>query len=614
MDQSKIRNIAIIAHVDHGKTTLVDSFLKQTHVFHENQEELLQEQLLDTGELEREKGITIKAKNVSVNYKDYLINIIDTPGHADFGGEVERTLNMADGCILVVDAGEGPMPQTKFVLKKALELNLKLLVIINKIDKKIKNLPDVHSRLDDLVLELAINQDQLNFKTFYAIAKSGQFFDHLPENESDLASQSKDVSLILDDLTEEFPSPTGDPSAPFQMRITNLENDPYYGLMLVGKIERGELKEGDSLAVVSQDDKSSSIKGKVKKIFTKKGIKYENVHSAQAGEIIAVAGIDTEEIGATLCATNKLDPLPKIEISPPSVVVKFEANTSPFVGQEGKFVNIKQIAERLKKEGAQNISLEITPADSLGYFVKGRGELQLSILMETMRREGYEFQVRKPEVVYKEIDGKQYEPLEDLNIEVPEEYIGTVTTIMTERSGNLIDMKTIEGIARFEYKILTRNILGLRSSLINSTKGNVVMSSFISDYIEVQPQRELYRNGVLIASETGTATGYALNTIQERGDLFVTPGTKVYEGMIVGINKYPEDMDVNAAKERHKSAVRMNHAEVTLTRLKSPIDLTLDFALSFLAKDELLEITPKNLRLRKMFLNKNDRIKARRRE
>ncbi|MCA9382701.1 translational GTPase TypA, partial [Candidatus Dojkabacteria bacterium] len=450
----------------------------------------------------------------------------------------------------------------------------------------------------------------LNFKTFYAISRDGLFFDHLPDSVEEAAPKAKNVSLILDEIVENFPAPSGDINDPFQMRITNLENDPYYGLMLVGKIARGVLNESDILAVVENDSKGAITKSKVKKIFMKKGIKYENIHSASVGEIVAIAGIDTDKIGATLCSTSKLEPLPKIEISPPSVVVKFEANTSPLVGEEGKFVTIKQLAERLKKESAQNISLDISEADSLGYYVKGRGELQLSILMETLRREGYEFQVKKPEVVYKEIDGKMYEPLEDLSLETPEEYIGAITTIMTERSAVLIDMQTIEGITRYEYKILTRNILGLRSSLINATKGNLVMSSFISDYVEVQTQRDLYRNGVLIASESGVASGYALNTIQERGELFVVPGAKIYEGMIVGINKYPEDMDVNAAKERHKSAVRMSRAEITLTRLKAPIDLTLDFALGFLAKDEMLEITPKSLRLRKIYLDKNARIKA----
>lgn len=614
MNQQDIRNIAIIAHVDHGKTTLVDAFMKQNHLFRDNQEEMKQEMILDSGELEREKGITIKAKNIAIQYKGYKINIIDTPGHADFGGEVERTLNMADGCILLVDAQEGPMPQTKFVLKKALELGLRPLVVVNKIDKKFANPSKVLDRVNDLFLELATEPEQLEFPVFFAIGRQGKAFNSLPEYQLDTEGNpnydhiSADITPILDAVIEYVPAPTGDREGAFQMQITTLEFDSHMGRFLVGKIRRGTAKVGDSVVIIHSDQEDAKKEtGKIKTIRVREGLEYVEVESAGAGEIVSISGIDSTAIGGTLCISTNVEALPTIKISNPSVQIKFEANTSPFMGKEGKFVTAKLLQQRLEKEAETNISLKITKGDGGSYYVAGRGELQLSILIETMRREGYEFQVRRPEVILQEIDGVKSEPIEELIIDVPSEYQGTVTTAVSERKGELQSMDMEGNQVRFTYKILTRNLLGLRSQLLTATKGNLVINNFLLGYVPFSDQPEIYRKGVLIASDGGTAMGYSLNTIQERGELFIGPGTQIYEGMILGLNKFENDLEVNATKERQKSAVRMKHDEITQTSLKAIKPLTLEYALLFLAKDEILEVTPQNLRLRKQYLTKTER-------
>jgi GTP-binding protein len=607
--QEHIRNIAIIAHVDHGKTTLVDAFLKQSNVFRSNQEEMQQEAILDSGELEREKGITIKAKNVSIRYKDYKINIIDTPGHSDFGGEVERTLNMADGCLLIVDAQEGPMPQTKFVLKKALELKLKPIVVINKIDKRFANAPKVVDKLQDLFLHLATDPDQLEFTVFYAIGRDGKVFKEMPT--TDLATTPGDMIPLLDGIIDIIPPPVGDEEKPFQMQITSLDFDPHQGRYLVGKVRRGTLKTNDSIVLLHGPEGGAKIEnGRAKRIMVREGMGFVDVDSVSAGEIAAIIGIDSTAIGGTVCVASHPEALPMINISPPAVKMLFEANTSPFMGKEGKFVTAKLLQQRLEREIETNISLKITKADGGGYYVAGRGELQLSILIETMRREGYEFQVRKPEVVLKEVDGKVMQPIEELIVDVPEEYQPSVTSALIERKAELANIETENGYTRITSKILTAKLFGLRSVLVNLTKGQVVMNSFLLDYVPFHKDEEIFRRGVLIASEAGTAMGYSLNTIQERGELLIFPGTAVYEGMIIGINKYEQDLEVNPCKERAKSGVRMKHDEITQTSLKSITPVTLEFALVFLAKDEILEVTPENLRLRKAQLTKNERVWA----
>jgi len=608
-EQNKIRNIAIIAHVDHGKTTLVDAFLKQTNVFRDNQDEMSQEMILDTGDLEREKGITIKAKNISIRYKGHKINIIDTPGHADFGGEVERTLNMAEGCILLVDAQEGPKPQTKFVLKKALEMGLKPMLIINKIDKKFADPKKVLDKVQDLFLLLATDDSQLEFPVFYAIGREGKVFKEIPEGDLTVANTvTGDMSPILDAIVDYIPSHVGDEKGPLQMLVTSLDYDPHLGRLLVGKIKRGTVNIDDSIVILHNDTpESGRDTGKIKSLKVKEGLVYEDIRSAAAGEIVAISGVESTAIGGTLCISNHVESLPSIKITNPSVQIKFEANTSPFMGKEGKFVTAKQLQNRIEKEAEINISLKITKGDAGSYYVAGRGELQLAILIETMRREGYEFQIRKPEVIFVEQDGKKLEPLEEVTIEVPSEFQGTVQSALSERKAEMQDMEMENGQVKFTYKILTRKLLGLRNTLLTSTKGNIVMNNYLIDYVPVQKMEPNYRRGVLISMENGIAMGYSLNTVQERGDLFVGPGTKVYEGMILGLNKFDQDLEVNPIKERQKSAVRMKHDEITQTSLKAIKEITLEYALLFLNDDELLEVTPESLRLRKQYLTKTQR-------
>ncbi len=615
MNKENIRNIAIIAHVDHGKTTLVDAFMKQNHLFRDNQDEMSQEMILDTGELEREKGITIKAKNIAVRYvnsdnEEYKINIIDTPGHADFGGEVERTLNMADAVILLVDAQEGPKPQTKFVLKRALELKLKMLLVINKIDKAFATPEKVLDKVNDLVLSLATEDAQLDFPVFYAIGREGKVWKSMAE-----VSTNPDVTIkpLLDEIVKSVPAPTGDENGPLQMQITSLQFDPHLGRFLIGKVNRGKVKAGDSVVILhSEAADTEKDTGKIKRIMVREGLSWEEVTTASAGEIVAISGIESKAIGGTLCISSKPEPLPMIKISNPSVRIRFEANTSPFLGQEGKFVTAKLLQQRLDKEAENNISLKITKADGGAYFVAGRGELQLSILIEELRREGYEFQVRKPEVIIKKIDGVKSEPLEEVFIEVPEEFQGTVVSELSARKGTMISLETEGKQCIFTYHILTRNLLGLRSILLTATKGNLVMNNYLLEYVPFTQQQELFRRGVIVNTANGVSAEYSLNTIQERGELLVGGSVKVYEGMILGINKFETDLEVNSTKERAKSGVRRNQAEITQVALKALKPLTLEFALLFLAKDEILEVTPQNLRLRKAYLTKTERDWAKR--
>ncbi len=605
MQQNNIRNIAIIAHVDHGKTTLVDAFLKQANVFRENQEEMNQEQILDSGDLEREKGITITAKNISIRYQDYKINIVDTPGHADFGGEVERTLSMAEGCILVVDAQEGPMPQTKFVLTRAMELKLKPIVVINKIDKKYANTKKTLGKIYDLFLSIATEEDQLEFPVYYAIARDGILFLEEPKPPFENNPEAKTLLPLLKKIVEYIPAPGGSSKEPFQLQICSLEYDAHMGRYLIGKIQRGTLKLNQKLIVC--DSEKTYTSGNVKKIMVKEGLKYNELQEAVTGDIVAIAGIETTDIGKTLCDFNSPDPLPDLKISPPSVKIKLEASTSPLAGRDGKYVRAKELQSRLEKESETNIGLDIKKADDSSYFISARGELQLAILMETMRREGFEFQVRKPEVIFKEVDGKKHEPLEELIIDVPEEYIGVVTEVMSSRHVKMINMESEDGNTRFTYHIRARFLFGLRNMLLNLTKGKAVLNNFLIKYVEFEDYPPLHRNGVLVASERGVALNYSLNMLQERGQLFISPGDEVYEGMIIGVNKYDNDMDVNTNKDRKATNVRMSHAQVTEISLKSTINLTLEYALVFLQSDEMLEVTPNHLRLRKVFLTQTQR-------
>ncbi|MBN1373914.1 GTP-binding protein [Candidatus Dojkabacteria bacterium] len=611
MQQADIRNIAIIAHVDHGKTTLVDAFIKQSQLFRDNQQEMKQTQILDSNELEREKGITILAKNIAIDYKGYKINIIDTPGHSDFGGEVERTLNMADGCILVVDAQEGVMPQTEFVLRKAFELNLPVIVVINKIDKKFADVISTRKKVEDLFLNLATSDTQLSFPVFYAIGREGKVFENLPEGDLTVPDVTQGtIQPLLDKIIEYIPKPQGDINGSFQMQVAALDYDSHVGRYLIGRVNRGKAKIGQTLILCKPEDSNLSS-GKVTKIFVRKGLNYESTDIAETGDIVAITGIESTEIGATLCDFQTPEPLSLIKISPPSVKIKIEPNTSPFTGKDGDYVTAKQIEQRIEREKETNISLKIEKAQGSSYYISGRGELQLSILIETLRREGYEFQVRRPEVILQEEDGLIKEPVEKLYIDVPEEWIGIITNELGHRKAILQSMETSKGIVHFIYQIKTRNLLGLRNTLLTQTKGTSVLNSFVSGYEPLEKIDEIKRGGVLIAYEKGISTDYALGLAQDRGDLFIKPGEPVYEGMIVGINKFDTDLDINIAKEREVSS-RMRVGEVTQIPLKQTLPLTLEYALVFIADDEMLEVTPQSLRLRKVLLTRTERTKAKR--
>jgi len=612
-DKNNLRNIAIIAHVDHGKTTLVDAFMKQTHLFRDNQEEMQQTRILDKGELEKEKGITINAKNISVIYKGVKINIIDTPGHSDFGGEVERTLNMADSCLLLVDAKEGTMPQTKFVLKKALELGLKPVVIINKIDRKLANIEKTIAKINDLFLSLATKEEQLDFPIYYAISREGKVFKEMPTGDLTIPnSTTGDLTPILEEIVTNLPAPSGDINKPFQMQITSIEYDEHLGRYLIGKISNGKVKVGDPIVLVSNQEDFEKKQGRAKELFTKVGLEWTPINEAGVGEIVAITGIDSTDIGATLCSVDNPEPLPDIKITPPTVRVKFSANTSPFVGKEGKFVTAKQLQQRLDQEKRLNISLKIESKGANAHYVSGRGELQLAILVEQLRREGYEFELGKPEVILQNIDGVECEPLEELIIDAPEEYLSAITEEVSGRKGKMVNMENEEGQSRFTYHILTKNLIGLHRNLMTATKGSAIINSAVLEYVPYEKGDDIFRKGVIISSETGTALAYALMSVQERGRLFISGSTDVYEGMIIGITNTMEDVEVNPCKERHKTNVRMAHSQVTEIALKTPIQLTIEYALSFIKDDELIEVTPKHIRLRKKLLKSTERVWAKR--
>lgn len=611
--ENNLRNIAIIAHVDHGKTTLVDAFMKQTHLFRDNEEEMQQTQILDKGELEREKGITINAKNISITYKGVKINIIDTPGHSDFGGEVERTLNMADSCLLLVDAKEGTMPQTKFVLKKALELGLRPVVIINKIDKKLANINKTISKINDLFLSLATKEEQLEFPIYYAISREGKVFKEIPNGDLTIPNTtSGDLTPILDEIITNLPAPKGDINKPFQMQVTIVEYNEHLGRYLIGKIANGKVKIGDPVVLVSNKDGFQKKQGRVNELFTKVGLDWTPIKEAGVGEIVAITGIDSTDIGATLCSMDNPEPLPDIQITPPTVRVRFSANTSPFVGKEGKFVTAKQLQQRLEQEKKLNISLKIENKGANAHYVSGRGELQLAILVEQLRREGYEFELGKPEVILQSIDGVECEPLEELIIDAPEEYLSAITQEVSERKGKMINMENEDGQNKFTYHILTRNLIGLHRNLMTATKGTAIVNSATIEYVPYEKSNELFRKGVIISSETGVALAYALMFVQDRGRLFIGSSIDVYEGMIIGINNTEDDLEVNPCKERHKTNVRMSHAQVTEISLKTPIQLTIEYALSFINDDELIEVTPKHIRLRKKLLKSTERVWSKR--
>ncbi len=600
-NKEQIRNVAIIAHVDHGKTTLVDALLKQSNTFRDNQAEMNQTLIMDSGDQEHERGITITAKQTSVHYNGYKINIIDTPGHADFSGEVERTLNMADGVLLIVDAQEGPMPQTKFVLKKALDLKLKPVVIINKIDKPAARIEEVKDEISDLFLELATDESQLNYPIYYAVARDGK-----AGKTTDL---DDNLHVIFDSIINDMPSPKidDDESRGLQLLVASLAADNYLGKYAIGKIHRGKIKHGQSVKVMKTtfengEPKVTSENAKIDRLYVYRGLGKEEVQEAFAGDIVAVTGIADANIGDTIATGDNPEALPTIELEPPTLSIYIGPNTSPLKGKEGEFTTSRQISDRLHKELETNIALKIAQ-DGLGYKVSGRGELHLSVLIETMRREGYELEAGRPEVVYKEIDGKKCEPFEDLTIEVSPEYVGAVSQELGIRKAELISQElTSTGATRFTYEISTAALIGLRNQLMTATKGTVLMSSIPKGYREIESKYKPERNGVLISFESGTSTAYALDMAQARGILFIPPQVPVYQGMIVGLSNKKDDIDLNVCREKQLTNMR-THASDGAIQLTPYTNLSLEQCLDFLLDDELLEVTPKSLRLRKRQLD-----------
>lgn len=601
----KIRNIAIIAHVDHGKTTLLDGLLKQSHTFRDNAQEMSETLIMDSGDQERERGITITAKTTAITYDGYKINIIDTPGHADFSGEVERTLQMADGVLLVVDAAEGPMPQTRFVLAKALELGLKPIVIINKIDKPARRIEEVKDEVADLFLELATSDDQLDYPVYYAIGRDGKAWTDMPDN----TTTSADLTPIFQAIIEHIPAPQVDPAKPFRMLITSLQYDSFLGKYALGRIERGVAKAGAPISLISPDGTVAG--GKIDKLFTYSGLNRQEVDQVVAGDIVAITGVSRAKIGETITDPADPTPLPSIEIEQPTISIYLGPNTSPFKGREGKLNTSRQIAERLERELETNVALRVEPAN-IGFRVSGRGELHLSVLIETLRREGYEFEVGRPQVILIERNGQKMESVEELFIEVSPELLGSVSMELGARHGELTNQETTsQGQVRATYRITSRALIGLHNTLLTATKGTIIMSSLPCGYQPLGAPLSGLRNGVLIAAESGTSTAYALAGAEARGELYIGPSTEVYAGEIVGLNKRKDDLEINVCKGKQLTNMRSKSSDGAI-QLTPYTQMSLEQCLDFIEDDELLEVTPQHLRLRKAELDPIKRKRAHR--
>jgi len=604
-----IRNVAVIAHVDHGKTTLVDALLKQTHTFRENQDEMKMDRIMDSNDLEREKGITILSKNTSVFYKETKINIIDTPGHADFGGEVERVLNMADGALLIVDAAEGPLSQTKFVLKKALEYKLKVILVINKIDRKDQQVKKVVADAENLFLSLAEDPELLDFPIIYCIGKDGKAFKQMPEN----MDQEADISPLFEQILETIPNAVKNIDQPFQMLVSSFEKNEYLGKLAVGRITKGKIKKGMFVSLVNSDQK---VKGnfKIERMYVNEGIKKIEVDEAGSGEIVYLAGIPEIEIGQTLTDIACQVALPTIEITPPTLKASFGPNTGIFAKEESRFLTSRELKERLHQEVETNLGLKLEddPTDSIRMLVSGRGELHLAILIEKLRREGYAMEVGKPEVILKTIDGVVSEPINELTILTPEEFVGTITSELGKRKAEMLDMQTDDKIGiKMIYKISERNALGLRSNLMTETRGMVSLSFLFLGYEPKKDENKKERNGVLIAIESGKALSYGLDLAQKRGITFVEPTEPVYEGQIVGLRPLIGDLEINICKGKHLTNTRSAGNDDNII-LAPPVRYSLEECLDFINNDELIDVTPKKIRLRKKLLTKVDRVRAQR--
>jgi GTP-binding protein len=594
-----LRNIAIIAHVDHGKTTLVDAMLKQSHIFRENQQ--VGDLILDSNELEREKGITILAKNTAITYKGVKINIIDTPGHADFSGEVERVLNMADGCLLVTDAVDGPMGQTKFVLHHALQKRLKPIVVINKVDRSSARPEEVADMVQDLFLELATNAEQLDFPILYTDAKAGYAV-------TNLGDQLKSMVPLFEAILEHIPPPGGDTQGDFQMLVAALSYDSHLGQIAVGRIARGKVATGDQVARITRD--GAITFHKVSKLFVFAGLSRNEVAEVGAGEIIALAGLWEAAISDTITADDQPMPLPAIDIGEPTVEMTFGVNTSPFAGQDGRYVTSRQLRGRLMAELQTNVSLQVQETDSADVFlVSGRGELHLAILIESMRREGYEFQVSRPKPIFKVVDGHVLEPYELLVLNIDEEAIGVFTEELSSRLAQMTDMLSDgQGHVRLEFKIPTSGLIGFRSFFLTATRGSGQMDSVFSGYEPLRGEVKPARRGALVAAETGVAVTYGLNNAQQRGRLFIEPGTPVYEGMIVGVNARDDDLVVNVCKEKKMTNMRSSTSDIA-TKLTPALLMSLEESIGFIAEDEMVEITPGSIRLRKRIASNDARYR-----
>lgn len=599
MQVINLRNIAIIAHVDHGKTTLVDSMLKQSGTFRENQQ--VMDRVLDSNDLERERGITILAKNTAVRWQGTKINIVDTPGHADFGGEVERVLKMVDGVLLIVDAFEGPMPQTRFVLRKALELKLVPIVVINKIDRPDARPEEVADEVLDLFIELGADDEQINFPVVYASARQGKSGLHPDTLEESLEPLFR---VIL----EHIPAPQADPDAPLQMLITTLDYDDYVGKIVIGRLVRGRISQGENIALIKRDE--SFEKARVGKVFLFEGLNRKETPEAEAGEIVALTGLTGANIGETVASALNPEALPHIEVDEPTLTMNFMVNNSPFAGQEGEFVTSRKLRERLFKEIETNVSLRVEETDSADVFrVSGRGELHLSILIENMRREGYELQVSKPEVILKNVEGEKCEPIELLLCDIPESAMGKVMELLGQRKAELQNMINLSPTQiRLEFKIPARGLIGFRGEFLTETRGEGIMSHVFNGYEPYKGEISGRQRGVLIAFEDGETTTYGLNAAQERGTIFIEPGTKVYEGMIVGENNREQDVEVNVAKKKHVTNMRSSNSEEAL-KLDKPRVFSLEQALEYIQEDELVEITPNTIRLRKKYLDRQARVR-----
>lgn len=585
-----IRNVAIIAHVDHGKTTLVDALLKQSGIFREGEE--VPDCVMDSNALERERGITILAKNTAVKYKDTLINIVDTPGHADFGGEVERVLGMVDGCILIVDANEGPMPQTRFVLKKALEKGLRPIVVVNKIDRPQAEPYKAIDKVLDLFLELGADDDQCDFPHLFASGLAGYA-------KEDLDAESTDMQALFEAILRHVPPPVGDPNKLLQLQVTTLDYSEYLGRIVIGKIHNGIIKVGQQAALVTES--GQIVKAKVTKLMGFEGLKRIELEQASAGNIVAVAGFANANIGETITSPDEPQALPLIKVDEPTLQMTFSVNDSPFAGQEGTFVTSRQLRDRLFRELETNVALRVEETDSPDKFlVSGRGELHLGILIETMRREGYEFQVSQPQVIYREVSGKPCEPYECLVLDVPEESVGGCIERLGQRKGEMQDMQVGgNGRSQLEFVIPARGLIGFRGEFMRLTRGDGIMNHSFLDYRPIIGDISARRNGVLISFEEGVATYYALQNAEDRGVFFITPGTKVYKGMIVGEHNRPQDLELNICKAKQLTNHRSSGGE-ELVQLQAPVDMSLERALEYIGPDELVEVTPQSIRLRKL--------------